>query len=149
MRLKGLSWCKVKKYFGNLCHAWWLHHWAGSLRSTHKQNLFWSVFMERAGGNTQGQVLEITPLALKKLAPATHAIELAALSFYHLSHFEWMVMNPHWACLETGCGQINPGGVGVVWSVFSWAVFSELYDRARMYEPAVVCTSCNGVSSIS
>ena len=40
--------------------------------------------MECAGGNRQGQVLKITPLALKKLAPATQAIELVALSIYHL-----------------------------------------------------------------
>ena len=36
--------------------------------------------MEGAGENTRGQVLEITPLAPKKLAPATQAIELVALS---------------------------------------------------------------------
>ena len=42
------------------------------------------IFYGACKGDTHGQVLGISPLPPKKLAPTTQAIELVALSFYHL-----------------------------------------------------------------
>ena len=47
--------------------------------------------------------------------------------------FEWIVMNPHWGCLETGWGQINPGGVVCLSSV-SRIIEREQWAHSGLYQ---------------
>ena len=85
----------------------------------HTSKICFGKFLWSLQGEThKGKSLKLLPLPWKNQR-LLHRLNWAGCPVFLslVDSFEWMVMNPHWACLKTGWGQINPGGVVCLSSV--------------------------------